>query len=283
MKKVFPIAVIASLVLISLACSITTPTRTTTSGKTETFIIREDYPPDGDVARLNIEMGAGTLELSGGAPGLIDGEVYYNVSEWRPSIERSVNSLTVRQSNLENVRITTDEIINDWVFKLGQRPIHLTISAGAYKGTLDLSGVPLTNLSISDGASQSTVQFGQPNPIEMELLSYRTGASQVTLVGLANAGPSHLVFEAGAGSYTLDFSGPLQRNMNVSITAGISQVKIIIPEGVSARVTISGGLSNVQPLGTWNISNNVYESYGTGPLIDISLSMGLGNLELIQQ
>jgi hypothetical protein len=281
MKKFFPYIVITSLVFSTLACSITFNPPRVTTGQTVTFSVSEALPTGVEVAQLDLEMGAGTLELSGGAEDLIEGEIRYNISEWEPDLIRSANGFSIRQRNLENIRISTDDIVNEWNLRLGQFPIDLTISAGAYKGILDFTGVPLTNLSISDGASQATVRFDQPNTVEMDRLRYRTGASEVTLEGLANANAANLMFEGGAGSYTLDFSGNLQRNMNVNITAGVSSVKVIVPEGVSTRVSISGGLTNVQPRGTWRISNNVYESTGSGPLIDITLSMGLGNLELI--
>lgn len=281
MKKIMFYIILASLGVASLACSITFNTPRARTGPTEVFNVQENYTPGQETARLNIEMGAGTLNLKGGSEYLLEGEVRYNIKEWKPILDRTASGLTIRQENLDTVRIPNDDIVNDWSFTLGQSPIDLSISAGAYRGTLDLGGVPLTNLSISDGASQATVRFDQPNPVEMDRLRYRTGASEVTLEGLANAGPANLLFEGGAGSYTLDFSGELRRDMNVNITSGVSSLKIVVPSGTHARVTVSGGLSNVQPRGTWTIANNTYETQGSGPMIDIQLTMGLGNLELL--
>ena len=48
-------------------------------------------------------------------------------------------------------------------------------------GRLTLSGVPVTYLNISDGASNAEIVFESPNPTEMDRFSYRTGASDVTL------------------------------------------------------------------------------------------------------
>jgi hypothetical protein len=45
-------------------------------------------------------------------------------------------------------------------------------------------------------------------------------------------------------------------------------------------VEVGGGLSNVSVGGTWTTNGDVYERNGRGPLINIKIDMGLGNLEL---
>lgn len=283
MKKFFFIVVVASLALATLACSINFNVPTVKTGEEELLEINEPLPSGSEVTRLTLEMGAGTLDVSAGSSRLVEGVVSYNVPDWRPSIVRDQNSVRIQQGRLEDVKFPSDEITNDWELTLGAAPIDLTINAGAYKGTLDLGGLSLVNLSVSDGASQAEVRFDQPNLVEMERLSYKTGASEVKLINLANANASRVSFDSGAGAYTLDFSGELQRDLNVDVSSGVSTIKIIVPQGVPCRVTISGGLNNVSPSGTWTISQNVYEKGGSGPRIDIDLDMGLGNLELISR
>ena len=87
----------------------------------------------------------------------------------------------------------------------------LTIAAGAYEGNLELGGLALKSLTVKDGASHVDLSFPEPNQTEMSILRYETGASDVKLTGLANANFSTLTFSGGAGNYTLDFSGELQR------------------------------------------------------------------------
>ncbi len=283
MKKFFFIIVVASLALATLACSINFNVPTVKTGEEEVLEINEPLPSGSEVTRLTLQMGAGTLDVSAGSSRLVEGAISYNVPDWKPSIVRDQNSVRIQQGRLEDVKFPSDEIINDWELTLGAAPIDLTINAGAYKGTLDLGGLSLVNLSVNDGASQAEVRFDQPNLVEMERLSYKTGASEVKLINLANANASRVSFDSGAGAYTLDFSGDLQRDLSVDVNSGVSTIKIIVPQGVPCRVTISGGLNNVSPSGTWTISQNVYEKGGSGPRIDIALDMGLGNLELISR
>jgi hypothetical protein len=114
----------------------------------------------------------------------------------------------------------------------------------------------------------------------MDNLTYETGASSVTLTGLANANFSSMNFRSGAGNYTLDFTGELQRDASVEIRSGVSNVIIIVPEGTAARLSYEGALLNVDARDSWQASGGDYTLSGDGPTITIDVDMGAGNLEL---
>ncbi|HEX2980734.1 MAG TPA: toast rack family protein [Anaerolineaceae bacterium] len=277
------------LVLASLACSINIDPPTINipdvdnTGPTETFVIDEPAPADGSQTDLTIEMGAGEMNINPGTKGVIDGSVVYNVADWAPKLDRNGSSLRLTQDPMDRVTLD-DDIKNEWNLNLGlTTPIDLTLKAGAYQAKIDLSGVPLTGLDISDGASDAKVEFNELNPAQMSRLTYRTGASQVELVGLANANFSELDFESGAGNYTLDFSGQLQQDAHASVKSGVSQVTIIIPAGMRARVINTASLSNVELDGSWNTNDETYETNGEGSLLTIDVNMGVGNLRLVQK
>ena len=272
---------ITLLVLPSLACSITfnlpDTVETTT---TRTMDLSVPVPVGGQTSELSIEMGSGELEIAGGGAGLVEGTVRYNVEKWQPTVETSGNRIKIVQGSQGKIDIPDRNVINEWDLRLGNTPVDLNIQAGAYEGTLDLTGVPITNLTVADGASRATVKFDSLNPTRMERLTYKTGASQVDLEGLGNANVAEVIFEGGAGSYTLDFSGELQQDISVHLSAGMSNVRINVPENARVRVEVGGGLSNVSVSDTWTTDGDVYERSGSGPLINIKIDMGLGNLEL---
>ena len=89
-----------------------------------------------------------------------------------------------------------------------------------------------------------------------------------------------MVFKGGAGDYTLDFSGTLLQDANVTIDAGLSSLTIIVPDGVSARVFVDRGLANVDVQGDWRKTGNDYFLEGDGPELTINVNLGAGNLEL---
>ncbi len=283
MKKPLFFALVI-LAVASLACSfnVNLP-QAQRPGPTQTLTINEPLPDSKVASQVSLEMGAGTFKLAGGAKGLVEGTVDYNVEKWKPTVTRTGSDVLIKQTNLENVSLGSD-IKNDWNIQLSsEQPLDLTLSAGAYDGSVDLSGLHLRKLDISDGASKSKVTFDTPNPDVLTDFHYKTGASQVELDGLGNANFDQLTFESGAGNYTLDFTGKLQRDGEVTIRSGVSQITIIIPEGTKAAVHTTGGLSNVETNGTWTTQGNDYSTSGEGSALTINIEMGVGNLKLIQK
>ncbi|HEY3345948.1 MAG TPA: LiaF domain-containing protein, partial [Anaerolineaceae bacterium] len=153
---------------------------------------------------------------------------------------------------------------------------------GAYQGDIDLSGIHLANLSITDGASQTNVHFNSVNPTRMQELSYKTGASQVKLYGLANANFTDMTFESGAGDYTLDFGGKLQQDATVTVKSGVSQVTIVVPSGMQVRVNNQAGVGSVDTSGSWTSNGDTYTTRGSGSVLTINVNMGVGSLKLEQ-
>ncbi len=285
MRKHF-LVTLSVLVLSSLACTITIPwiPKVGTS-QLQTFTFSEQAPPGAKVVNVSIAMGAGALNIQGGATTLVAGKVEYNVDGWKPQVTKTDNGIQIEQQTGDVTNIPTQNVQNNWNVQLGDTtPISFNLKAGAYKGTIDLSGVPLSDVNISDGASDATVEFKQTNPASMDTFQYKTGFSTVKLLGLAYAGFQQMTFSGGAGTYTLDFGGTLQRDTNVKVTGGGANVDIIIPQGMASQVNITSSLTNVNSSGQWNVSNNnVYVSQGSGPTLYITVDVGVGNITLVNQ
>ena len=281
--KIKIIVAILVILFTSMACSFNVDLPQVKTTDETSFTIKEEIPGNRESSELEIGMGAGRLNISKGTDYWITGEIKYNVSIWNPEIQRTNYGIKIIQETKKQIGLPNEKIINDWNIQLGDHPTDLEINAGAYQGNIDLSGIPITKLRISDGASQGNIRFDTLNPVEMTQLHYSTGASQIEILGLANANTESMVFEAGPGSYTLDFSGDLQRDINIEINFGLGDVKIIIPKGVPAYVVVDGGLNNVELEGTWNVSGNEYNLFGTGPQLSFNVNMGVGNLQLISK
>jgi hypothetical protein len=285
MKKYMILAAIVVLGLVTMACGISfnLPWDEIRTGPTQTEEISIPIPEE-TPADVKISFGAGELKLAPGAErALIEGQASYNVADFKPEIQVDGSDVRLSTGDLEITgipRVKFDDVENTWDLQLADTPIDLEINAGAYQGDYDLGGLSINSLEISDGAADVRLEFSELNRIEMRSFRYSTGASAVKMSDLANANFSLMTFRGGAGDYTLDFNGDLQRDANVIVESGVSQVTIVVPKGTGAIVTVRGGLLNVDADSDWQISGNTYTLPGDGPKLIIEVEMGAGNLEL---
>lgn len=285
-KPILMLLVLLTLVTMACSISVNLPVNQYKIGQTVTDEINVPSPESSSaMAELTLKFGAGELNLQPGAQGaLVSGTATYNVSELKPEITTNSNQVTISTGHQELRGIPAfgkgNNYKNTWDLKLGDAPMQISIQAGAYKGTMELGGLSVSSLDVSDGASEVKLSFSSPNKAEMSNLKYQTGASSVSLTGLANANFSDMVFKGGAGSYTLDFGGELKRDATINVDAGLSSVTIIVPKGVSARVLVDRGLANVDISGDWEKSGSDYTLTGQGPRLTINVNLGAGNLVL---
>jgi hypothetical protein len=274
------------LILVTTACGtkINLAGSKIETGPTQTVDIQVPMPEDTSTGvELNLEFAAGELKLSPGASGaLASGTAVFNATELEPDVEASGSVFTLRSGDLdiEGFPVTTDKVKNEWDLQLANTPMSLNIKAGAYTGNLELGGLSLEKLAISEGGSDVTCAFSTPNLVEMSSFTYNTGGSTMELKGLANANFAQMTFTSGAGDYTLSFDGDLQRDARVTIDAGVSTVTIIVPEGVNAQVTFEGGLASVNAEDGWEQNGDLYTLSGSGPTITVTVKMGVGTLNL---
>jgi len=282
MKKQLTLTILV-LIIASFACSVQNIEMRTT--EIQETVISEPLPDNTDEIELAFQMTGGQFSLYPGAQGLVNGTITYNVDQWEPEFTRSKNTFKIKQVNPMRITgIPSDDVINTWDLALTYaRPLDLTIEGGASKNEFDLSGLQIKNLTIKQGASETTVRFDVPNPFPMENFSFTTGASSAEIYGLGNANFRRMTMSAGAGDYTLDFSGALSQDAVVDIKAGISNLKIIIPAGTKAVVDNQGTVSNINTQGTWLVTDNTYTTLSEGITLTITLNMAVGNINLIHE
>lgn len=114
-----------------------------------------------DSVRVQIEMGAGQLKLSGGASKLLEANFRYSEGEGKPKVRYNVSGtrgeLMVTQESADFHVGTTH---NEWDLRLANDvPMELKIEMGAGQGDLRLAGLALTKLNLEMGAGQATVDL----------------------------------------------------------------------------------------------------------------------------
>ena len=117
-------------------------------------------------------------------------------------------------------------------------PINLKMDLGLVQGNLDLGGLKLSDCDITTAVSQVKIDFSEPNLIEMKYMDIECGVGKFRLENLGNANFSTLNFDAGVGSYELDFSGRLHRNADVDLEIGMGKLVVYLPRNIGVRMRV---------------------------------------------
>ena len=216
-----------------------------------------------DSVRVEIVMGAGELDVAGGADGLLDADFTYNVAEFKPEVAYSSSVLTVRQPDVEGRASLWDfdDYRYEWDLRLNDDvPIEMTIDLGAGNAQLELGTLSLTGLDVKAGAGDVTVDLA--------------GASSLTKLGI----------DIGAGNVTLDLSGDWQADLDANIRGGAGKATLRLPRDVGVRVDVQGGLGKVNAGGLKKDGDAyVNDAYGESEVtlrIDVTAGLGAIDLEL---
>jgi hypothetical protein len=123
---------------------------------------------DGDKiekANIELDMGAGQLNVGGGADKMVDGTFTYNVDSWKPLLTSTTNgnhaTVTIKQPHGAHgggrAKYTWDLNLNDHILT------DLAINCGAGQARLNLGTLALRNLEVHMGAGQVRLDLsGQP-------------------------------------------------------------------------------------------------------------------------
>ncbi len=243
-------------------------------------------------ARLELRFGGGKLSVSPGSGRLlVEGEAVYNNRLFQPVEHREGRKIVLSAGDgrlelkefLELWESLRDHL-NRWDLRLAPVPLELSMELGACSTSLDLGGLPVHRLRLSQGLADFALDFSSPNPGEMEELIFFGGASRSTLKDLANANTARIECQGGAGVFILDFAGRLRRDLFVKLETGAGEVTLSVPRETTVEVESRTGLTLVDFRGTWDRpSENKYLHRGTrpGPKITVDAVVLAGKLILL--
>ena len=185
-------------------------------------------------------MGAGELNLTGGADRLMEGDFSYNVADWKPKVNYEVSGdtgeLSVRQGSGGGVRLGGDAR-NEWDIRLNDElPTDLAVQMGAGESDLDLDSLTLTGLSLQMGAGKTTVDLTGDYSRDFDA-SIEGGVGEATVLlpsevgvrakargglGKINAEGLQRVGDA----YVNDAYGESEVNLRVDVQGGIGKINL---------------------------------------------------------
>jgi hypothetical protein len=115
----------------------------------------------------------------------------------------------------------------------------IDVQASAAETQLDLTGLPITSLAVSSGASDTRVRFDRPNPVRMKSLTLSTGAASIVVDRLGNANADEIVVRAGVGDVELDMAGTWLHDSELRAEVALGALTIRVPSEVGVRVETS--------------------------------------------
>jgi hypothetical protein len=191
-------------------------------------------------ARAELKMGAGELNITGGADQLMEGDFSYNVAAWKPKVDYDVSGeegeLVVKQGSSEGARLGADAR-NEWDIRFNDEvPTDLVVQMGAGESDLDLDSLALKGLDLQMGAGRTTVDLTGDYTQGFDA-SIQGGVGEATVLLPSEVGVKAKA-EGGLGkinaegfkrvgdSYVNDAYGESDVVLNVDVQGGVGQINL---------------------------------------------------------
>jgi hypothetical protein len=190
--------------------------------------------------RTDLEMGAGELNLTGGADRLLEADFAYNVADWEPAVNYEVSGdtgeLSVQQGQGDGPTISGDAR-NEWDIRLNDEvPTAVSVQMGAGESDLDLDSLTLTRLDLEMGAGRTTIDLTGAYDRNL-VASIQGGVGRATVLlpsevgvrveaqgGLGQINAEGLQKEGEA--YVNEAYGDSEVTLDVDIQGGVGQINL---------------------------------------------------------
>jgi hypothetical protein len=197
-------------------------------------------PENARSVSAQLKMGAGELNLTGGADQLMEGDFSFNVADWKPKVSYDVSGekgeLVIRQGSSEGAGLSGDAR-NEWDISLNDGlPTDLVVQLGAGESNLDLDSLTLTGLDLQMGAGKTTVDLTGDYTSDFDA-SIEGGVGQATVLLPSEIGVRAKA-EGGIGTinaeglkrvdnaYVNDAYGESDVNLSVDVKGGVGKINL---------------------------------------------------------
>ena len=202
--------------------------------------------------RVQVSYGAGTFRVHPAEQGLLYRmHLRYDEEIFEPRAELNGNRLRLGVEGIgKGIRVGGKHDSGEMELALARGiPMELDLEFGAVRADIDLGGLSLTELDLSTGASESTVDVSEPNPASMPLASFEVGAADFTARHLGNLNARRVSVDAGIGSVALWFDGSWRQDADVAIQMGLGSLELHFPEGLGVKLTKDSFLTSLDSEG----------------------------------
>jgi len=206
------------LVFIVLALMVSACTPKVATGPEQTFTVDVPRPETDDPTEVTLEIKVpkGTITLTGGAEGLVQGDITYNAAEYKPQMTTGDGTLLISQTAPHTVFVSVqNDVINRWDLRLGDAPLTLGIRLETGDHTVEFAdslpaglnvnvnaGVGIVYLIVAPGLT-AQVTLGEKKLLDVTTRGDWTQTGDVYATG---SGPAALTITVNisGGDLTLD-------------------------------------------------------------------------------
>lgn len=191
-------------------------------------------------ARVEIRMGAGDLDITGGTPKLLEASFRYNVADWKPIVDYRVSNGegSLRITQPDDAPSAFGNTVNDWNLNLNAAlPSHISASLGAGDAKLTLGQMDLREVEVHMGAGEVEVDL-RGNPKSSYSVRIRGGVGEATVYLPRDVG---IKATASGGIGEIDVEGLAERDgvwinpdridapvtVTVDVKGGVGEIKIV--------------------------------------------------------
>ena len=233
-KTIAGLAATAALALLAAGCVVVNDSPRTAEHTTQTVDLK-----DAKTVQVDVEMGAGELQIQGGAAPLLDADFQYRGADLKPEVTYDVSgargTLVVRQPSHHHVGSNSK---NRWNLRLNEDvPMDISVKMGAGEGRLDLGPVALHSLNVEMGAGELKLDLtGHPrNNVDVRV---RGGVGEAT-IRLPRQARVEVEAHGGLGEISArgltkrgdrwvnEPSGESVATMRVNVSGGIGGINLI--------------------------------------------------------
>jgi hypothetical protein len=188
--------------------------------------------------RVTLEMGAGELNVGGGATKLMEGEFTYNVDRLKPVIEHRSNTsggeLTISQGDTRGFAIGNS--VSRWELRLNNgMPLDIVGKLGAGEAQMNLGALTLRGVDIGIGAGEVHVDL-RGTPKQSYSVRINGGVGETVVLLPRTVGITAM---AAGGLGTISVNG-LEKRGDRWINAGHEN------DSVQITVDVKGGIGEIQ-------------------------------------
>lgn len=287
-----PLGTTAALLAATVAAVPPGPGTATAAQSWKTFVSSRQ-PTGEEELRVRLSYGAGTLKLRRGGDGALyrlvlryDEESVEPLAEYRAGRLRAGTSKADGRRGFRFAGLGDRTSQNALELELGTDvPLELDLAFGAGEADLDLTGLPIRELEVSTGASESRLRVGQVNRERMKLASFKVGVADFRVHGLGNLAAEEIRLTAGLGSVTLGLDGEWPVDARLVLEMGLGALSLRAPEDLGVQIRAGNNflasldLEGMEEHGDVRRSANWEQARRR---VEVEVSAALGSIELVR-